>query len=101
MMSTADVDVVIGTIKDPNCMHLQQALQEEGLQNFDPEEEVPTGQEMLKHLLPNKIYTPAVKGHIITVFNHLSNTLLEQSLATANLSSLAKIADEETPDTIL
>ena len=101
VMSTADIDVVIGTTKDSNCMHLWQALQEEGLQNFDPEEEVPTGQEMLKCLPPNKRYTLAVKEHIITMFDHLSNALSKQSLATANLSSLAKIADEETLDIIL
>ena len=101
VMSTTDIDVAIGTVKDPNCMHLQQVLQEEGLQNFDPQEEVPTGQEMLKHLPPNKRYTPVVKEHIITIFDHLSNALSEQSLTTVNLSSLAKIADEETPGIIL
>ena len=100
-MSTADVDIMVGTIKDPNCVHLRQALQEEGLQNFDPEEEVPMGQEMLKHLPPNKRYTAAIKEHIITVFNHISNALSKQSLATANLSSLAKIADEEMLDIVL
>ena len=95
------MSMVIGTIKDPNCVHLQQALQEEGLQNFDLEDEVPTGQEVLKCLPPNKRYTPAVKEHIITMFDHLLNTLSEQSWATANLSSLAKIADKETLDIIL
>ena len=101
VMSTADVDIMVGTIKDPNCVHLRQALQEEGLQNFNPEEEVLTGQEVLKHLPPNKRYTAAIKEHIITVFDHISNTLSEQSLAAANLSSLVKIADEETLDIIL
>ena len=101
VMSTADIDVVNGTVKDPNCMHLQQVLQEEGLQNFNPQEEVPTGQEILKHLPPNKRYTPVVKEHIITVFDHLSNALLEQSLATMNLSSLSKVANEKTLDIIL
>ena len=100
-MSTADIDVVLGTMQDPNCMHFQQALQEERVQNFDPDEEVPSGQEILKWFLPNKRYTPAVREHIITVFDHLLNALSEQSLAAANLSLLAKIADNKTLDIIL
>ena len=100
-MSSADIDIMVGTIKDPNCVYLQQALQEERLQNFDPDKEVPTGQEILKCLPPNKRCMPTVKEHIITIFDHMSNALSEQSLAAANLSSLAKITDEETLDIVL
>ena len=39
VMSMADIDVVIAMVQDPNCVHLQQALQEEGIQNFNPDEE--------------------------------------------------------------
>ena len=101
VMGMADVDIILGTVKDQNCIHLRQALQEEGLQNFNPEEEILSGQEMIKKLPLNKRYSLAIKEHIITVFDHLSNALSEQSLAAANFSPLAKITDEETLDIVL
>ena len=41
IMNTVDVNIVPATVQDPKCMHLWQALQEEGVQNFYPDEEVP------------------------------------------------------------
>ena len=75
IMKVNNIDILMGMIKDSNCVQFHQSLQEEGVQCFDPEGDLTSGQEILKQLLPKKCYSMAVKEHIIMVFDHLSNTL--------------------------
>ena len=42
-----------------------------------------------------------VRDHIILIFDHIANAQSEASLATANISSLAKIADADMLDIVL
>ena len=91
-MVAAEVDAVIHTIHEPSCVTLHQSLKEGGLTVVDPEE-MPSGQQVLSRLPPQKA---AVKDHIITLFDSLSAATDHLSTAFVNLSLLAKISDEET-----
>ena len=56
-MKMADVDMVIACIKDPNCAYLWEMLQMDMVQDVDPNEEPPLGEEILWKLPPLKHYT--------------------------------------------
>ena len=96
-MVAAEVDAVIHTIHKPSCVILHQSLKEGGVTVVDPEE-MPSGRHILSRLPPQKA---AVKDHIITLFDSLSAAMDHLSTAFMNLSSLAKICDEETFQVIL
>lgn len=67
----------------------------------DPEEEIPSGAEVLQRLSPRKQYTSTIRSHIISMFDHIANAQSEASLAAANILALAKIVDAETLDIVL
>ena len=90
-MVAAEVDAVICTIHEPSCVTLCQSLEEGGVTVVDPEE-MPSSQYVLSRLPPQKA---AMKDHIITLFDSLSAAMDHLSAAFVNLSSLAKICDEE------
>ena len=92
-MTATDVDVVIHTIHEPSCVTLHQSLEEGRVTVVDPDEDMPTGQQVLSKL---PLQNSAVKGHVITLFDSLSVAMDQLSAAFTNLSSLAKICDEET-----
>ena len=42
-MRAANTDIIIACIKDPKCVYVQKALQEDIVKATDPEEEIPSG----------------------------------------------------------
>ena len=100
-MHTADVNMVMACMKDPSCTYLRRTHQGDTIQSINPEEEVTSGEEVLKHLPALKRYTSAVQEHIVSCFDHLTAMVLEASSAAATISTLRKIIDEETLDIML
>ena len=90
-MTAMEVNLVIHMIHKPSCVTLHQSLEEGRVTIVDLEEEMPTSQQVFSKLPPQN---PAVKDHVITLFDSLSTDQL--SAAFVNLLSLAKICDEET-----
>lgn len=88
-------------VKDPNCVYLCEYLQMDIVQDVDPDKEVPSGLDVIRKLSPKKWYMSTVKEHIISCFDHLAAAQSKSLLVAVNISSLAKIADEETIDTVL
>ena len=66
-----------------------------GAEAVDPEEETPSVHEFL-HQLPEKMCKAEEKALIIATLDHISEAQAHMSMATMNLSSLAKITDSET-----
>ena len=61
----------------------------------DPEEDIPSSYEFL-HQLPEQKCKAEEKALIITTLDSISEAQAHMSMATANLSCLAKITDPET-----
>ena len=99
-MKNADVDTVVRAIKDLACLHLRQHLTPGGMEVQEPATEVPTGWEFLCQL-PEKKRKGEEHALIISTFNHLSKACTHMSKACVNISSLGKIANRETFDTVL
>ena len=100
-MAAADTKVVMACIKDHTCSHLRGLEYEKGATAVDPDEEIPSGPEVLQWLPPEKRYTNTIRDHIISIFDHIANAQSEASLATANISALPKVADADTLDVVL
>ena len=90
-VAAAEVNVVIHTIQEPSCVRLHQSLKEGRVTMVDLDEEMPTSQQVLSRLPPQK---SAMKDHVITLFDSLSAAMDQLSADFANLSLLAKICDE-------
>ena len=91
-MAGAEVDTVMRSIQETSCVMLHQSLEEGTVMAVDPED-VLTGCQVLSKVQPQNQY---VREHVISLFNSLSTATEHLSVAFANLSSLAKICDEET-----
>ena len=96
-MGRADTKTVLTSVAEPCCNTLRETLTEK-VTWVDPEEDLPTGQEILQKLPPQ---TSAVRDHCISLFNDLAAATSYLSSAYMNLSALAKTCDEETFRTIL
>ena len=94
-MAEADVDVVLQSIHNSNCVYLWQHLITEGVDVAEPVTDVPEGWTFLRQL-PEKIQKTEVKELIMTCFDHLLEVHTHMLSFVANISSLAKIADPET-----
>ena len=94
-MAEADVEVVLESIHDPSCVYLCQHLTTKGVNVTEPVTEVPEGWTFLRQL-PKKVWKTEVWELIVMCFDHLSEAHAHMSSFTANMSSLAKIADPET-----
>ena len=94
-MAKADVDVVLKPIHDPSCVYLHQHLTTEGVNVAELATDVPEGWTFLRQL-PKKVWKTQVWELIVMCFDHLSEAHAHMSLFTANISSLAKIADPKT-----
>ena len=92
-MMAAEVDLVIHTIHELSCVTLCQSLEEGTVTAVDPDDEVPTGCEVLDQLPPQKL---PVHEHCIMLFDDLLAATGYLSSVMANLSSLAKICNEQT-----
>ena len=99
-MAEANVDVVLQSIHDSNCVYLQQHLTTEGVDMAEPVTDVPEGWTFLRQL-PKKVWKTEVQELIVTCFDHLSEAHAHMSSFAANISSLAKIADPETFDMVM
>ena len=99
-MAQADVDVVLKSIANPACITLKKTLNPGGVEAVDPPEDILTGDNFMQRL-PNKKRKQEVWECIMGLFDNLSAAHSYMSLAVANMSSLAKIADEETFNTVL
>ena len=93
------MDVVLRSILNSNCVYLWQHLTTEGVDVAEPATDVPEGWTFLRQL-PEKVRKMEVWELIMSCFNHLSEAHANMSSFTANISSLAKIADPETFDMV-
>ena len=99
-MAKADMDVVLRSIHDSNCVYLWQHLTTEGVNVAEPVTDVPEGWTFLRQL-PKKVWKMEVWELIMLCFDHLSEVHAHMSSFMANISSLAKIADPETFDMVM
>ena len=99
-MAEADVDVVLRSIHDSNCVYLQQHLTTEGVDVAEPVTDIPEGWTFLRQL-PEKVWKTEVWELIVSCFNHLLEVHAHMSSFVAKISSLAKITDPETFDMVM
>ena len=90
-----NVDVVLRSIHDSNCVYLWQHLTTEGVNVVEPVTDVPEGWTFLRQL-PKKVQKMEVQELIVLCFDHLLEVHAHMLSFVANISSLAKIADPET-----
>ena len=100
-MAAADINIIMACIKDCTCSYMRSLEHQEGANSIDPDDDIPSGPEVLEQLPPEKRYTKEIKDNITSIFNHIANAQSEASLAAANIAALAKMADAETLDTVL
>ena len=53
-MRMANPEVVLHTIKDNRCLALQRSLEEDTLQAMDPEDDIPSGQQIIRLIMQEK-----------------------------------------------
>ena len=94
-MAKADMDVVLGSIHDSNCVYLWQDLTTEGVDMVEPATDIPEGWTFLRQL-PENVWKMEVQELIVTCFDHLLEAHTHMLSFVANISSLANIADPET-----
>ena len=99
-MAKADVDVVLRSIHDPNCVYLRQHLTTEGVDMVELVTDIPEGWTFLRQL-PENVWKMEVRELIVSCFNHLSEVYAHMSSFMANISSLAKITNPETFDMVM
>ena len=95
LMGQADLEVVIRTIIDPGCLHLQQHVTREGPKVVDLVKDVPEAWKFI-HELPKKQQRREEKEIMVSIFDHTSEALAHLSTTAAHFSSLAKIMDRDT-----
>ena len=99
-MAKANVDVVLQSIHDSNCVYLRQHLTTEGVDVAELATDVPEGWTFLRQL-PKKVWKMEVWELIVSCFDHLSEAHAHMLSFAANISSLAKIADPKTFDMVM
>ena len=95
-MRPVDVDIVLQTVKDMRCLSLWQMMESDMELKTDPDDDVPTGHEVVGKLSQTKKLSQPAIDNIISLFNHLSEAHAHMSTAAANLSLISQIADAET-----
>ena len=99
-MEPADHEVVIRSIIDPGCLHLQQHLTREGPEAIDPVEDIPEPWTFICHL-PKKQHRKEEKELIVEIFDHTLEALAHLLTVAAHFSLLTKIIDRETYHTVM
>ena len=94
-MRPADAEVVLHKIKDMRCLALRRSLEEDTVVSMDPEDDIPSGREVIGKITQEKLSWPAI-DIIITLFDYASEAHTHMLSAAANISALAKIVDPET-----
>ena len=69
-MTSARVEVTILTIKDPACTVLRESLDQDPVTTSDPDEDIPTGEDVFKTL--PEAQKQKVKEDCISLFESLS-----------------------------
>ena len=77
-MAEADMDVVLQSIHDSNCVYLWQHLTTEGVNVAELATDVPEGWTFLRQL-PEKVQKTEVRELIVLCFDHLSEAHVSQS----------------------
>lgn len=86
LMKMSDVNTILRCIKETLCQTLCHDLDSEWVYETDPDEDIPTGSEVIISLQPdNELLRPAVE-HIIGLMDDLST-------AAAHFSSLRKLVE--------
>ena len=88
---SAETKMVLASINEPSCDTLRETLVERVI-TAEPEEDLPTGQEILQKVLTQ---TPTVREHCISLFDDLAAATSYLSSAYGRLSALAKACDEQ------
>ena len=99
-MAKANVDVVLQSIHDSNCVYLWQHLTTEGVNMAELVTDVPEGWTFLRQL-PEKVRKMEVWELIVSCFDHLSEVHAHMLSFVANISSLAKITNPKTFDMVM
>lgn len=92
---TTETDIVMKIIHRPLCVTLWETLEINTVRAVDPDEDVPSGHEVLSRLPECQIQRVVTK-HCIMLIDNLSVVTGYISAAMANLSSLAKLMDPRT-----
>ena len=64
-MCPADVEVVMRTIKDMRCLTLRQSMEADQVTEMDPDDDIPSGREVILKLVQEKKLSQAVINNII------------------------------------
>ena len=99
-MAKANVDVVLRSIHDSNCVYLWQHLTTEGVNVVELVTDIPEGWTFLRQL-PEMVRKTEVWELIMSCFDHLPEAHAHMSSFMANISLLAKIANPETFDMVM
>ena len=94
-MQNANVETVLGCVKDNRCLTLRQIMETDTVQETHPEDDVLTGRQVLGGIQPTKKLSQAVLEHVTTLFDNISGTSALMSSAAANVSLLGKLVDEK------
>ena len=94
-MTDTDPEVVIRLIHDPACIYLHQHITKGGINIVVPDEEPPSGKDFVRKLL-EKRWKQEELELIIRIFDSACEAHSHLTMVTANLSSLAKLTDQET-----
>ena len=100
-MAASDINIIMACIKDRTCSYLRSIEHQEGATAVNPDDDIPSGPEVLEQLPTERRYTKEIKDIITSIFNHIANAQSEASLAAANIAALAKMANAETLDMVL
>lgn len=99
-MGKVDTEAVFQCFSEPTCVTLRESLGPKWVQETDPEEDIPSGENVIKQILKEKM-KPAIQEHCVMLFDNIGMATGYMSVVWVNLSSLAKIADEATFRVIL
>ena len=99
-MADADVDIAMKTIQETSCLHLCQSLVTGTPEVVEQSTEVPSRWEFL-HSLPEWKRKEEEQQMIITLFDHVSKAHAHASSTAACVSSLGKITNPQTFNTVL
>ena len=97
-MTGAKVEVVLLTIKDLACTILRESLDQDMVTTSDPDEDIPTGEDVFKTLPEGQ--KQKVKEDCISLFESMSTATHHILVAMANLASLAKNRPRNIQDNI-
>ena len=94
-MTDADPEVVTRSTQNLACIYPWQHITKGGINIIVPDEEPPSGQDFIRKL-PEKRWRQEELELIIGIFDSACEAHSHLATVTANLSSLAKVTDQET-----